>query len=99
MTALIFLTSKPSVLLLNLNKKTSSLSDVSRQNLGIVVLEKRAGIWGEGAGAGGRGCCEPPVSLGQSTGEGPGSSTVFLIQNTSFILNLIVSMRLIIQYL
>ena len=36
------------------------------------------------------GCCEPPVGLGQSTGWGPGSSTVFLIQNTTFILNLIV---------
>ena len=45
------------------------------------------------------GGCEPPVGLGQSTGGGPGSSTVFLIQNTSFILNLIISMMLIIQYL
>ena len=36
------------------------------------------------------GCCEPPVGLGQSTGWGPGSSKVFLIQNTTFILNLII---------
>ena len=43
-------------------------------------------------------CCEPPVGLGQSTGGGLGSSAVFLIQNTSFILNLI-SVTLIVQYL
>ena len=47
----------------------------------------------------GGGCCEPPVGLGHSTGQGPGSFAVFLIQNTSFILNLIISVMLIIQYL
>ena len=35
------------------------------------------------------GCCEPLVHLGQSTGGDPGSSTVFLIQIISFVLNLI----------
>ena len=64
------------------------------KNLGIVVLEKQASVWGVGGGY-----CEPPVGLGQSTGGGLGSSAVFLIQNTSFILNLIVSVTLIIQYL
>ena len=43
----------------------------------------------------GRGCCEPPVCLGQRTGGVPGSSEVFLIQNDSFILNLIISMMLL----
>ena len=52
------------------------------------------GGWGRGGG-----CCEPPVGLGESTGGGPGSSTAFLIQNTSFILNLLISMMLIIQHL
>ena len=37
------------------------------------------------------------VGLGQSTGWGLGSSAVFLIQNNSFILNLIISMMLIIH--
>ena len=54
----------------------------------------------QGLGGGGRvEHCEPPVGLGQSTGGGPGTSTVFLIQSASFILNLIISMTLIIQYL
>ena len=56
-------------------------SDVSRQNLGIAILEKRLGIWGV-------------LSPGQSPGD---SSAVFLIQNTSFSLNLIISMTLVIQ--
>ena len=82
-----------------LNIKHFSInSDVSRQNLGIAVLEKQAGSWGRGDGWR-VGYCEPPVGLGQSTGGGPGSSTVFLIQNTSFILNLIISMMLIVQCL
>ena len=68
-------------------------SEVSRRNLGIAVLEKQAGVW-----LGGR-CCETPVGLGKSIGGGPGSSAVLLIQNTSFILNLIISMTLIIQNL
>ena len=71
-------------------------SDISRQNLGAVVLEKQTASGGCG---GGWWCCELPVGLGQSTGGGLGSSTVFLIQNTSFILNLIISMTLIIQCL
>ena len=54
-------------------------------------------IWAGWGGGGG--CCEPPIDLGQSTGWGPGTSAVFLIQNTSFILNLIISVTLIIQYL
>ena len=65
----------------------TGFSDVSRQNLGIVVLEKQAGVW-EGGG-----CCEQLVGLGQSAGWVPGS---FLIHNTSFILDLdlIISMTL-----
>ena len=45
-----------------------------------------------GGRLGGSGCCEPPVGLGQSTGGVPGSSAVFLIQNTSFIFDLIITM-------
>ena len=37
------------------------------------------------------------MGLGQRTGGGPGSSAVFLIEITSFILNLIISMTLIIN--
>ena len=77
---------------IHISKVKKAFSDVSRENLGIAVLEKQTSVW-EG------GCCEPPVGLGQSTGRGPGSSAVFLIQNTFFILNLIISMMLIIQYL
>ena len=71
----------------------SATSDVSRRNLGIVVFEKQVGVLGAG------GFCEPPVGLGQSTDGCPGSSAVFLTQNTSFILNLVISMTLIIQCL
>ena len=59
------------------NSSVTIPSDISRRNLGIVVLEKQASIWGRG------GCC---------TGGGQGSSTVFRIQSTFFILNLIISM-------
>ena len=40
-----------------------------------------------------------PVGLGQSTGGGPGSSAVFLIQNISFILNLTISVNININIL
>ena len=71
-------------------------SELSRRNLGIAVLKKQVAIWGlVGAGR----CCEPLVGLGQWTGGGPGSSTVFLIQNASFILNLVIFMTLKIQCL
>ena len=59
-------------------------------------FRKTGGHQGFGGGGGRVECCEPPVGLGQSTDGGPGTSTVFLIQNASFILNLIISMMLII---
>ena len=73
------------------------LSDISRQNLGIAALEKQVGIWGEGGGRG-----ESLLAPNGSRPEhwwGLGSSAVSLIQNTSFILNSVLSVTLIIQYL